>query len=71
MKRFGCESLCLSCVRLIEDGALRFCHVAHEEETPRNTCHLISIRRFRCVHVSTEVHRSILISTVITRQING
>ena len=35
-RMLGCESLLLSSVRLIKDGALRFCHIAHEEEASRN-----------------------------------
>ena len=39
----GCESLPLSCVCLIEDGALRFCHVPREEEESLDVYHLIFI----------------------------
>ena len=31
-EKLGCESLPLSCVYSIEDGALRFCPIAREEE---------------------------------------
>ena len=60
-----CKSLRLSRVRFIK-GALRFHHFEGEEETPRNDCHLIFIRCSGCVYVSTGVHRSLLISVVIT-----
>ena len=53
---FGCEFLCLSRISSIKDGALRFAHIAHEEETSRNACHLIFIGCSRCVHVSNEVN---------------
>ena len=66
-----CESLSLSRVHLIEDGALKFFHVAHEEETPRNACHLIFLGHSECVHVSTGVHRALLISDAITTQMKG
>ena len=35
-ENLGCESLPLSRVRLIKDGALRFRHVMREEEASRN-----------------------------------
>ena len=37
----GCELLSLIHVRLIEDGALKFCHVAREEEASRDRVRLI------------------------------
>ena len=67
----GCKSLCLSCVCLIEDGALRFCHVAREEEALRNDCCLIFIGRSGYVHVYMGVHRLFLSSAIITPQMNG
>ena len=66
----GCKSLHLICVCSIKDGVLRFCHIAREEETLRNAYRLIFIGSSRCVHVSTEVHRSLLISAVLTPQMN-
>ena len=66
----GCESLTLSHVRLIKDGALRFCHVARENEASRNRICLIINRCLRCHHTSNEVHWARLISTVITLQMN-
>ena len=62
----GYESLLLSCVHSIQDCVLRFYHVSREEETSRNACHLIFIGCSRCVHMSTRVHRALLISTFIT-----
>ena len=70
MKRFGCESLRLSHVHLINDGALRFRYVAREEEMLHNACRLIFIERSRCIHMSTGVHRLLLISTIINPQMN-
>ena len=66
-----CESLPLSHAHLSEDGALRFCHVTHEEVASRNACCLIFIGRFACVHMSMGVHRSLLILALITPQMNG
>ena len=43
----GCESLPLSHVHSIKDGALRFCHVAHEEEALRNLIRLIVNRHLK------------------------
>ena len=43
----GCESLPLSCVHLIEDGALKFGRVACEEETLLKVHRLIFIERLR------------------------
>ena len=37
----GCDSLSLSCVCLIEDGVLRFCHVACEEEASLDDLHRV------------------------------
>ena len=42
-----CESLSLSRVRSIEDGVLRFCHVAREEEGSRDLVLPIVNRRTR------------------------
>ena len=64
----GCESLSLSLVRSIEDGVLRFCHVAREEEAPCDCVHLIVI--VRCRHMSIEVYRAHLILAFITLQMN-
>ena len=66
----GCELLPLSCVGLIKDGALRFHHVAHEEESSRDRVRLIMNRHLRCRYASIEVHRAYLISTFITLEIN-
>ena len=60
----GCESSPLSLVCLIKDGAIRFCHVAHEEVS-LNACHLIFTECLRCSLVSIGVHRACLISTLI------
>ena len=54
-----CESLCLSRVCSIKDGALRFYHILHKEEMPRNACHLIFIGCSGCVHVSMGVHQAL------------
>ena len=62
---FGCQSLRLSHFRLIEGEVLRFCHIKREEETSHNACRLNFIGRFGCVHVSTRVHRLLLIYVVI------
>ena len=66
----GCEFLYLSRVHSIEDQALRFRHVAQKEETPGNAYRLIFIGPSGCVHVSMRVHWSLLISVVITPQMN-
>ena len=62
----GCEFLPLSRVNSIEDGALRFYHVASEEKASRDCVRLIVNRRMRCRHASIEVHRVQLISAVRT-----
>ena len=67
----GCELLPLSRIRSIEDGALRFCHVAREEESSRDHACLFENRHVRCHHASIEVHWEYLISGVITLQINN
>ena len=59
-----CESSVLSSIHPIEE-ALKFFHVAHEEEAPHNSSPLIFIEHSRCNHVSIGVHRAHLISTVI------
>ena len=43
----GYESLSLSCVCSIEDGALRFFHVTREEEASRDLIRPIRNRRLR------------------------
>ena len=43
----GCESLPLSRVCPIKGGALKFCHIACEEEASRDFVHLIVNRRLR------------------------
>ena len=67
----GCESSPLSPVRSIEDGALRFRNIACEEEASFNVRHLIFIERLRWVHLSTRVHRALLISTIITPKMSS
>ena len=67
----GCKSLSLSCVRSIEDEALKFCHIAREEEASRDRVSMIRNQRLRCHHASIKVHQAYLISTVITIQMNG
>ena len=62
---FGCELLPLSCVRSIEDRALRFWHVAHEEDQSRDHALMILNRRLRCRHTSIEVYSMHLISAVL------
>ena len=62
----GCESFSLSRVHLIEEGALRFCHIEHEEEASRDRVRPIVNRRRRCRHASTDVHQVHLISAVKT-----
>ena len=47
----GCEWLSLSPIRPIEEGALRFHCIMHEEEASRNACRLIFIECSRCNHV--------------------
>ena len=64
-KTFGYKSLPLSHIRSIKDGALRFFHVAHEEEASRDHVRPIRNQRLRCRHASIEVHRASLISTVL------
>ena len=66
----GCESLPLSCVHSIKDGAHRFRHVMREGESLRDRVCLIGNRRLRCRHMSIEVHQVYLIS-VVTLEING
>ena len=66
----GCESLPLSHAHSIKDGALRFCHIAHEEETSHNRVCLIVNQHLRCRHVSIKVHRAHLISAVINLHMN-
>ena len=53
----GGESLPLGHVRLIEDGALRFCHVAWEEEALRDLVRLIVNRPFRFLDGSSNPSR--------------
>ena len=65
----GCELFPLSRVRSIEDGVLRFCHVAREEEFSRDCVRAIGNRRLRCRYASIEVHWAYLISAIITLQI--
>ena len=52
-------------VLLIEDGVLKFFHVVNEEETSCDSCHLIFIERFGCVHVSMGVHWVLLILVIL------
>ena len=66
-----CESLTLSYVHSIEDEALKFCHIVHEEEALRNRVRPIVNQRLRCRHTSTKVHRVYLILANITLQMNG
>ena len=66
----GCEWSRLSLIYPIEDGGLRYHHVACEEEAASNTCRLIFIERMRCHHASLRVHRENLISIIITPQMN-
>ena len=54
----ACESLPLIRVCSIEDGVLRFCDIACEEESSRNCIRLIRNRRLRCRHASIEVYRA-------------
>ena len=68
---FKYESSLLSCVCLIKYGALRFCHIGHEEEASRNAFHSIFIESSRCSHVCIRVHRKCLILAVITPQMKG
>ena len=65
-----CKSFPLSCVHSIEDGVLRFCHVACEEEVSHNRVRSIVNRRLRFLHASIEVDRAHLILAVITLQMN-
>ena len=53
------------------DEALRFRHVACEEESLRDRVSLIKNRRPRYHHASIGVRRAHLISAFITLQING
>ena len=62
----GCESLPLSYVRSIEEGALRFCHIVREEEASRDRVRPIKNRRLRFYHVFIEVYKVSLISAIIT-----
>ena len=52
-KMLGCESLLLSRVHLIKDGALRFCLLTCEEEMSHNAYRLIFIELSGCEHTST------------------
>ena len=54
----GCELLPLSRVHSIEDGELKFCHVACEGACEEGANHVrpIVIRRLRCRHASIEIH---------------
>ena len=70
-KILGCKSLPLSRVCSIEDRALRFFQIVIEEETSCNAFRLIFIECFGCVHVSMGVHRVLLISTIITPEMNN
>ena len=70
-KMRGCESLSLNHVRSIKDGALKFFHLAREEEALHDCVRPIENRRLRCGHASIEVHQVYIISTVITPQIDG
>ena len=67
----GCESSRLSLITLIEDRALRFCHVACEEEASRNVRCWIFIACLRCCQLSLKVHQVHWISIFITPQMNG
>ena len=66
-----CESLPLSRVHLIKDGALGFFHVMREEEMLCDRVYPIVNRRVRCRQASIKVHRAPLISAIITPQMNG
>ena len=66
----GFKSLHISHVNSMKDRALKFHQIAHEEEMLHNVRHLIFIRCYGCIHVSTGVHWSALISIVITPQMN-
>ena len=52
----GCESLSLSRVRSIKDGALIFRHVIREEKASRDLVGPMVDGCLRCRHSSTEVH---------------
>ena len=67
----GDKSLPLICIRSIEDGALRFFHVAREEEASLDRICLIVNRHLRCRHASTEVYQVHLISAVINLRMKG
>ena len=45
---FGCESFLLSGIRSVKDGALRFFHIAREEELSHACVCTIRNRRLRC-----------------------
>ena len=62
----GCKSLTLIHVYSIDDGAIRFCHVAREEEASPDCFRPIENQGLRCRHTSIEVHRAYLISDIIT-----
>ena len=47
----------VKCLDAIEDGALRFCHVTHEEEASRDLIHPIVNRRLRFVDGSSNLGR--------------
>ena len=53
----GCESLPLSRVPSIKDAALRFCHIAGEEEASRDLVRLIVNRRLRFSNSSSNPGR--------------
>ena len=53
----GGESLSLNHVHLIEDGALRFCHVAREEEVLQDLVRLIVNRPFKFLDGSSNPSR--------------
>ena len=53
---FGCESLPLSLIHLIEDRALGFYHVSREEEASRDRVSPIMNRHLRCYLASIEVY---------------
>ena len=66
----GCKSLTLSRIRSIEDVALRFGHVAHDEEASHDLVCSIVNQRLRCRHESIEFHRANLLSAVLSLQMN-
>ena len=69
--KLGCELLPLSQFHLIEDEALRFYHVAREEEVLRDRVRPIENHRLRCRHTSIEVHHMYLTLAVISLKMNG